>query len=57
MLERKSKVTEDVREDEQSYRGCSGVKTKLQKMLERKSNITENVREERKVTKDVREEN
>ena len=44
---RKSKVTDDVREEKQSYRGCSRGKAKLHRMLERKSKMTEDVREEK----------
>ena len=47
MFERKSKVTEDDREEKQIYRECYGGKAKFQKMSERKSNITEDVTEER----------
>ena len=41
MVERKSKVTEDVGEEKQSYRGCSRGKGKLHRMLERKSKVKE----------------
>ena len=46
MLWRKSKVTEDVREEKQSYRGCVGGKSKLLRMLGRKSKVREVDREE-----------
>jgi len=47
MLERKSKGTEDVREETQSDQGSHRGKAKLQRMIERKSNFTEEVGEEK----------
>jgi len=46
-MERKSKVTEDVREEKQIHRGCLRGKVKFQRMLERKSKVTEDVRQEK----------
>ena len=37
MMERKSKVTEDVRWENKSDYGCSSIKAKSQKMFERKT--------------------
>ena len=67
MLEMKSKVTEDVREEKQIDRGCKRGKAILWRMLERKSNKKEDDGEEKKklqrmfernskVREDVREE-
>ena len=66
MIERKSKVAEDVRWEKQSDQGCSSGKAKLQRMIYRKSKVTEDVvtekqhyrecQRENKITKDVREE-
>ena len=40
-------MTEDVREEKQSYRGCLRRKAKSQRMFERKSKVTKDVREEK----------
>ena len=47
MLERKSKVTEDVREEKQHYRGCDRGKVKSRSMLEREKKVPEDVQEEK----------
>ena len=47
MLERKSKVTEEVGEEKQSERGCQMGNAKWQMMFERKSKVTEDDREEK----------
>ena len=46
MLGRKCTVTEDVREEKQSDRGCLAGNAKLHRMTERKRKVTEGVLEE-----------
>ena len=47
MIDTKNKVTEDVREEKQSYRKCEKGKAKLQRVIERKSKVTEEVGKEK----------
>ena len=55
-MESKSKVTDDVREEKQHYRGCEREKAKLLRMFWRKTKSQRLFERKRKVIEDVREE-